>query len=978
MRKFPYKTWLLAGVLLLTPWAAQAAGLGRLTILSALGQPLSAEVELISVQRDELSTLSARLASPDAFTQAGVQYSPALSGARVSIEKRADGRPYIRITSPRPLNEPFIDLLIELSWAQGRLVREYTALIDPPADIAPPVATVVPPSVAQAQPVTPVAPAPGVAVPPVETRPSAKPPSAARTAPARASATAPSGEYGPVKRGETLARIATSVKPEGVTLEQMLVSLYRTNPDAFVGNMNRLKTGRILRVPEREQITETAQPEALKEVRVQAANWNAYRQKLAAGASETMAQESKSAARGKIATTVDDKAAGKEPPKEVLKLSKGDTTAATSTKRGGKPMSAQERARMLEEEVTARVKALAEATDRIAQLEKTIKDMQRLLEIKGQVPGKPAAPPVTASPPAAVPPATVSPPPATVSPPSAVAPAPPPSAKPEPAPAPGPIAGAPRTDQVIKPDAAPVVPPTPSPTEPLKDAAKAPAEAIKPEPAKPADVPPPPVAEKPKAKAPKIVQPPPQPDLVDQIMSEPLYLAGGAALLALLGIGGYLAARRRAEPDADDEASKALRTSPNLGKVAPTIAPAAVAPATVTAADDVDPLAEADLYLNFGRDAQAEEVLKEALQKKPTNVEAQLKLLQIYAARKDKDSFERVAKTLHAQTHGTGDIWMKAAAMGFALDAANSLYEAGRSAPVAPTPMAGGAAAGTDLDFDFDLAPTEAAAKTDVEFDVGGAHEKTLIMQPGVLADMAAAPDRAAQTVDITSDSGMARASAEAASAPPDFSLDLPPDSHLSAEPDITLDSTPGDVEKTHVTADSGTPMANVIDFNFEAAPAARPPESGKGFTHDGTVIMSPENQDKAADLSMDFELVDTAATTQEREARADDTTTAAAPVAPGFTLDLPSDTAATTTAPIKFDDIDLSLDDPNKTHVMPAAEGGAKDDHWYDVQTKFDLAKAYQEMGDKDGAREILQEVMKEGDAGQHEEAKKLLEALG
>ena len=198
MRKFPYKTWLLAAVLLLTPWAAQAAGLGRLTILSALGQPLSAEVELISVQRDELSTLSARLASPEAFTQAGVQYNPALSGARLSIEKRADGRPYIRITSARPLNEPFIDLLIELSWAQGRLVREYTALIDPPADIAPPVATVVPPSVAQAQPVAPVTPAPGVAVPPVETRPGAKPPGAARTSPAspaRTAAAAPGNEY---------------------------------------------------------------------------------------------------------------------------------------------------------------------------------------------------------------------------------------------------------------------------------------------------------------------------------------------------------------------------------------------------------------------------------------------------------------------------------------------------------------------------------------------------------------------------------------------------------------------------------------------------------------------------------------------------------------------------------------------------------------------------------------------------------------
>jgi pilus assembly protein FimV len=261
------------------------------------------------------------------------------------------------------------------------------------------------------------------------------------------------------------------VKPEGVTLEQMLVSLYRTNPDAFTGNMNRLKTGRILRVPEKEQVAETAQPEAVKEVRVQASNWNAYRQKLAGAAAETTAQESKSPARGKITTSVDDKALAKEPPKEVLKLSKGDTTPSGKAA-GGKPMSAQDRTRMLEEEVTAREKALAEANDRIAQLEKTIKDMQRLLEIKGQVPAKPAAPPA-ATPPAA-PPAAVSPPP--------VVPAP--AVKPEAVPAPP---AAPRTDQVIKPDVVapvvpPVVPPPPlTPAEPPKDAVKPPAETIKPE-----------------------------------------------------------------------------------------------------------------------------------------------------------------------------------------------------------------------------------------------------------------------------------------------------------------------------------------------------------------------------------------------------------------------------------------------------------------------------------------------------------------
>ncbi len=120
MRKTTYKTWLWAGFFLLMPWVAHAAGLGKLTILSALGQPLLAEVDLVSVQTGELATLVARLAPPEAFTRANIRYSPALVGVRMSIERRADGQPYIKIISTRPVNEPFIDLLVELNWTQGR------------------------------------------------------------------------------------------------------------------------------------------------------------------------------------------------------------------------------------------------------------------------------------------------------------------------------------------------------------------------------------------------------------------------------------------------------------------------------------------------------------------------------------------------------------------------------------------------------------------------------------------------------------------------------------------------------------------------------------------------------------------------------------------------------------------------------------------------------------------------------------------
>ena len=794
------------------PWVAHAAGLGKLTILSALGQPLSAEIDLVSVQKDELATLAARLAAPEAFTQANIQYSPALVGVRLSIEKRAQGQPYIKISSSRPVNEPFLSLLVELSWAQGRLVREYTALVDPPgftpgAPTSAPYVAVAPPAASETKPVVrgPQAPAAADAG---EAKPGVK----GTAGPRRAAATgnADSKEYGPVKRGETLAKIAASVKPEAVTLEQMLVNLYRSNPDAFDGNMNRLKTGKILRVPEKEQIADTGQSEAVKEIRVQAANWNAYRQKLAGAAGETPARESKRAASGKITTAVDDKASGKEAPKEVLKLSKGEPVAGKAGTSKGAARSDAERMRALEEEATAREKALAEANNRIAQLEKTIKDMQRLLEVKGQVPGAPVAKPV---------------------PPTA------PGAKPEPAP---PV----KADQVAKADSAKT---DAVKMEPAKDAAKMePAkDAAKMEPAKDAGkapaVAPTPQADvqaqpKPKPRAAPVVVPP-EPSLLDQILGEPLYLAGIGGLLALLGVGGYLAMRRRRTQVEDEDIRE--KAAPRLEKAAPAMASSPMA-APAAGGEDVDPIAEADLYLNFGRDAQAEEVLNEALEKNPNNEEAQLKLLQIYAGRKDKAAFERVARNMHTQSKGTGDSWLKAAAMGYALDSANRLYEAGKSAPVAAMPAAGGAPTAADLDFDFEALPTAGVTKTDVLLDA------TTIMPPGILAGMAAASDTSTATEEIiTSDSAVAHPAADSTTVlEPDFTLEMPPDTQQRVEPDITLDA-PGDaVAMTDVTGDSAAPMANMIDFNFDAvAPAAATPAAAErtGFTHDDTFILHPQ-----------------------------------------------------------------------------------------------------------------------------------------
>src|SRR5688572_25763664 len=136
----------------LLPGVADAVGLGRMNMLSALGDALNAEIDLVSVSKEEATTLSARLAAPDAYRQANLQFNPALSGARVSVERRPNGQQYVKITSSRPVNEPFIDLLVEITSSSGRLMREYTVLVDPPGIGAPP------PAVAAASP-APAAPA---------------------------------------------------------------------------------------------------------------------------------------------------------------------------------------------------------------------------------------------------------------------------------------------------------------------------------------------------------------------------------------------------------------------------------------------------------------------------------------------------------------------------------------------------------------------------------------------------------------------------------------------------------------------------------------------------------------------------------------------------------------------------------------------------------------------------------------------------
>ena len=297
-------------IALLAPALAVAAGLGKLTVNSGLGQPLNAEIEIVSVQPNERDSLQAKVASPEAFRQANIDYASVLTTVRTAVERRPNGRYVIKLTSSQPVNDPFVDLLVELSWATGRLVREYTFLLDPVEYAGPKPITAVPPVAA------PVAPsAPAVAEP--------KPAPAPRAPESRAVAekaptpsavpAAPGGTY-EVKQGDTLAKIAQANLPAGVTLQQMLVALQRANEDAFINkNLNLLKAGKVLTIPDRAAAEAVAPAEASRIVAAQTADWNDYRSKVAGAVAAAPAApekpEAAPRAAGKITPKVEDKPA---------------------------------------------------------------------------------------------------------------------------------------------------------------------------------------------------------------------------------------------------------------------------------------------------------------------------------------------------------------------------------------------------------------------------------------------------------------------------------------------------------------------------------------------------------------------------------------------------------------------------------------------------------------------------------------------
>ena len=326
---------LAAVFLLLGHGAASALGFGRLSVQSYQGQPLQAQIQLTSLSPAEQASLRLRVAPPQVHQTAGLVFDDVLAGLKAELVRQADGSYVVQLASDRPVNSVYVDLILEARWASGQRLMGYTLLVSPEGTPPPPVAQV-----------SPLLGAGGSAPP---------------TGGTVTSAAALRSQHA-VKYGETLSELAQDYRPEGVSLDQMLVALYQANPQAFMGeNMNRLKTGAVLKLPGAEAARAVPPVPARELIEAHSADFGAYRSRLAAQVREAASEPAASRqARGQVQARVQDRKEGAAVTPDQLKLSQGGVRAASSPEAALSREAAAREAAQREAELARNVQALKE------------------------------------------------------------------------------------------------------------------------------------------------------------------------------------------------------------------------------------------------------------------------------------------------------------------------------------------------------------------------------------------------------------------------------------------------------------------------------------------------------------------------------------------------------------------------------------------------------------------------------------------
>jgi len=828
-------------------------GMGEMTVQSRLNQPFKASIDLLSVRGSEMDSITVRLASKEDFASAGIDRAYVLRQLRFELAQKADGTPYIKVTSKKRLQEPFLDFLIELNWSNGHLLKEYTALLDPPIFAAPSrkVVPVVPPKTAapaaekDAPKVTAAEPMmqPAATTAPTTKAPATKAPAAAAadeelfpqfdigmedTAAPSDTKAAPSytgDSYGPTQQGDTLWSIAERVRPDdSVSISQMMLALLNANPEAFSDkNVNALRKGHVLRIPEKETLLGTTAAEALMEVKTQHTRWD-QAAPAAPRKSEPAAAKPKTTAEPKTAEpkkTTETKSVSKPDTPEVKLVTPSKTEKGES---GTGDKALQARVESMQKDLLLAKESLSSAEgentelkSRLAEVEEQVSSLQRMLTMKDddlaklqqQLDKLREEAKLAAATPAAKAEAK----------PDAAAAVKPDAAKPD---------AKPESKPEAKPEAAPVV----------------------------ADVKPKPVVKpaKPRPVRRPVPPPPPKASLIDDILSSPMLL--GILVVVLLGLigGGYVFWQRRRVGEMDFAESILHDSGPSTVEVegSDTLLSSFAASSIATEATEggeTDPLSEADVFIAYKRYSQAEEMLNAALEAEPDRAELKLKLMEVYYATENKAKFEKLAAELHESLGDESSaLWEKAELMGKELCPDSALFGAVEEVVDEETTTETAAADADDLglDLDFDL-------------------PEDLMQAESLLSEVE-----------------------EAAAAIETGETEEP-----EAEPSLDLDFD---------SLGAGTEEAAMTEP--EPAPAA----------------------EADTDLDLDFDL--------------------------GAELGAEPAEAPAEEAPAEVSSVD-------------------------EVATKLDLARAYIDMGDPDGARNILQEVVSEGSDDQKQEAEDLIAKL-
>ncbi|HEY0954276.1 MAG TPA: FimV/HubP family polar landmark protein, partial [Roseateles sp.] len=658
--------------------------------------------------------------------------------------------------------------------------------------------------------------APGPAPAPVA---AVRPPA---TAPERPPVTAAS-EYR-VRAGDSLSRVAQRTQVSGISLDQMLVGLFRNNPDAFIdGNMNLLKSGAVLQVPSSDALATVPAPEARRIILAQSADFAAYRQRLASAAPTLQSSESERQSKGQVQAAVEDRKPAAAPTPDKLTLSKASGAAASAA-----------------EAKLSKDTEKKDAAARVAELTRNVEELKRL-----STAARPGATAASAESTATTAPAAL----------------------------PVPV-----TADVSPAASAPAV-------------AAASAAASRPQARASAALPPPPVAE--------------PPSFIEQLLDNKLVLPLVAVLVGVLGAFGLYRMRSRRPARAVETGFHESRLQPdsffggtggqrvdtrdaqNSGQSS-----MSYSLSQLDAIGDVDPVAEADVYLAYGRDLQAEEILKEALRANPTRLAIRLKLLEVYAKRRDIKGFEQLAVQLYAETKGSGEDWAKAQELGRGIDPDNPLYQPGG----APAHVEDGP----------ELRPEPMNAST--------------LPQTALPSGASAATAAAHLATDALGRSGPDTGPVSGFDLALDLDLDAP--EPVSPTAMAATQAMPASVEQAPLTMDF-----DISSRGTRTAPPA--PDLNFDLSGMGDLSVAPTPAPAAATTDLDFDLGE--------------------PTQPGET---------------------------NPDHLSEALSA-LGDDDGDPLVRQLELADEFRQIGDTEGAREVLQELIQRASGSLRDRAQAMLNEL-